>query len=203
MSALNKRMEKFCQSYLISKNATQSAISAGYSERSAHNQGWRLLKEPQIVERLAELESEYNTDVDVITELEKQYEAAKANGNGATALKALEILSRIRGNNADDDAPQNIEGLEVEGGARAEAGAPGDDGGAAGALDAAGALETSDAVRPIAVLPLAGADGGRPIPVGAFCPARPSDPVREASTFGASALLMWALARRRVRRAEG
>ena len=105
-------MEKFCQSYLISKNATQSAISAGYSERSAHNQGWRLLKEPQIIERLAELEGEYNTDVDVITELEKQYEAAKANGNGATALKALEILSRIRGNSADDDAPQNIEGLE-------------------------------------------------------------------------------------------
>ena len=112
MPVLNKRMEKFCQSYLISKNATQSAISAGYCERSAHNQGWRLLKEPQIVERLAELESEYNTDVDVITELEKQYEAAKANGNGATALKALEILSRIRGNSADDDAPQNIEGLE-------------------------------------------------------------------------------------------
>ena len=112
MPVLNKRMEKFCQSYLISKNATQSAISAGYSERSAHNQGWRLLKEPQIIERLDELEGEYNTDVDVVTELEKQYEAAKANGNGATALKALEILSRIRGNSADDDAPQNIEGLE-------------------------------------------------------------------------------------------
>lgn len=112
MANLNERMEKFCQSYLITKNATQSAIAAGYSERSAHNQGWRLLKEPQIVERLAELESEYNTDFDVIAEVEKQYEAAKANGNGATALKALEILSRIRGNNADDEGPQDIEGLE-------------------------------------------------------------------------------------------
>ncbi len=72
----------------------------------------------------------------------------------------------------------------------------------AGFLDAEGALETSDAVQPITVLPLAGADVGRPIPVGAFCPTRPSDPMREASTFGASALLMWALARRRVRAAE-
>tara|TARA_R110000772_G_scaffold25570_1_gene66607 strand:- start:1409 stop:1867 length:459 start_codon:yes stop_codon:yes gene_type:complete len=112
MSNLNERMEKFCQSYLINKNATQSAISAGYSERSAHNQGWRLLKEPQIIERLASLESEYSTDVDVIAEVEKQYEAAKANGNGATALKALEILSRIRGNNADDEQAKDIEGLE-------------------------------------------------------------------------------------------
>lgn len=109
---LKEKQEKFCQSYLISKNATQSAIAAGYSERSAHNQGYRLLQDPAIVERLVALESEYNTDVDVITELEQQYEAAKANGNGATALKALEILSRIRGNNADDDAPQDMEGLE-------------------------------------------------------------------------------------------
>ena len=30
----------------------------------------------------------------------------------ATALKALEILSRIRGNNADENAPQDMEGLE-------------------------------------------------------------------------------------------
>lgn len=46
------------------------------------------------------------------------------------------------------------------------------------------------------------AESPRRIPVGAFCPARRADPLREASTFGASALLMWALARRRVARAE-
>jgi phage terminase small subunit len=43
---LKERQEKFCQSYLINKNATQSAISAGYSDKSAHNQGYRLLQEP-------------------------------------------------------------------------------------------------------------------------------------------------------------
>ena len=35
---IKERQEKFCQAYLINKNATQSAISAGYSEKSAHNQ---------------------------------------------------------------------------------------------------------------------------------------------------------------------
>jgi phage terminase small subunit len=109
---LKERQEKFCQSYLINRNATQSAIAAGYSEKSAHNQGWRLLQEPVIQRRLEELEQEYNTDVDVISELEKQYEAAKANNNGATALKALEILSRIRGNNAAEDLSEDIQGLE-------------------------------------------------------------------------------------------
>lgn len=109
---IKERQEKFCQAYLINKNATQSAISAGYSEKSAHNQGYRLLQEPAIQRRLEELEEEYSTDVDVVSELEKQYEQAKANGNGQTALKALELLSRVRGNNAEDEGPQDVAGLE-------------------------------------------------------------------------------------------
>ena len=73
---------------------------------------YRLLQEPAIQRRLEELEEEYSTDVDVVSELEKQYEQAKANGNGQTALKALELLSRVRGNNAEDEGPQDVAGLE-------------------------------------------------------------------------------------------
>ena len=109
---LKERQEKFCQAYLISRNATSAAKEAGYSERSAYNQGYELLKKPEIQRRLEELEEEYSTDVDVVSELEKQYEQAKANGNGQTALKALELLSRVRGNNAEDEGPQDVAGLE-------------------------------------------------------------------------------------------
>ena len=109
---LKERQEKFCQAYLISRNATSAAKEAGYSERSAYNQGYELLKKPEVQRRLEELEEEYNTDVDVVSELEKQYEQAKVNGNGQTALKALELLSRVRGNNAEDDGPQDVAGLE-------------------------------------------------------------------------------------------
>ena len=109
---LKKRQEDFCQAYLISRNATSAAKEAGYSERSAYNQGYELLKRPEIQRRLEELEEEYSTDVDVISELEKQYEQAKTNGNGQTALKALELLSRVRGNNAEDEGPQDVAGLE-------------------------------------------------------------------------------------------
>jgi len=109
---LKERQEKFCQAYLISRNATSAAKEAGYSKRSAYNQGYELLKKPEIQQRLEELEEEYSTDVDVVSELEKQYEQAKINGNGQTALKALELLSRVRGNNAEDDGPQDVAGLE-------------------------------------------------------------------------------------------
>ena len=59
---LKERQEKFCQAYLINKNATQSAISAGYSEKSAHNQGYRLLHVPSNQRRLQENEADYSTE---------------------------------------------------------------------------------------------------------------------------------------------
>lgn len=60
-------------------------------------------------------------------------------------------------------------------------------------------FEPDPDVVPITVLASLDASPERVLPVGAFCPARPSDPIREASTFGLTALLMWALARRRTR----
>ena len=113
MPKLDKdKHEQFCQHYFISRNATKSAQAAGYSEASAYNQGYVLLKRPEIQERIEELSNEVTTDVDVISELEKQYEHAKINGHGQTALKALELLSRVRGNNQEDTGPVDMEALE-------------------------------------------------------------------------------------------
>lgn len=111
---LKPRQEKFCQNYLLYRNATRAAIEAGYSEASAHNQGYRLLKEPEIQERLAELEAGIVTNIDVIAELEKQYEVAKNSGHGQTALKALELLARARGNNQEDTGPVDVDSLELD-----------------------------------------------------------------------------------------
>jgi phage terminase small subunit len=112
MAKLKEKQELFCQNYFITRNATKAAQAAGYSEQSAYNQGYRLLKQPDIQDRLKELESEVSTDLDVITELEQQYEAAKLTGSGQVALKALELLSRVRGNNQEDEGPTDLEGLE-------------------------------------------------------------------------------------------
>ena len=99
---LNEKQEKFAQSYVLIHNATEAAKSAGYSTRSAYNQGYRLLQEIEVVERIEELSREMKTSVDVISEIEDQYAYAKAEGHTNSAIKALELLSRVRGNTADD-----------------------------------------------------------------------------------------------------
>lgn len=49
---LNKKQEQFVQEYMIDLNATQAAIRAGYSKRTAYSQGQRLLKHVEVQRRL-------------------------------------------------------------------------------------------------------------------------------------------------------
>lgn len=100
---LNDKQELFVQHYILTRNATEAARAAGYSEKSAHNQGYRLLQDSEVQQRVYDAEQEMTTDVDVISELENQYSYAKGHGHTNSAIKALEILSRVRGNKSNDD----------------------------------------------------------------------------------------------------
>tara|TARA_R100000353_G_scaffold154771_1_gene113534 strand:+ start:658 stop:1173 length:516 start_codon:yes stop_codon:yes gene_type:complete len=110
---LNEKQEKFAQAYVLHRNATEAAKAAGYASESAYNQGYRLLQKQEVIDRVHELEQELETDVDVIKEMESQYEFAKANGHTNSAIKALELLSRIRGANSDGKVPTDKDTLEV------------------------------------------------------------------------------------------
>tara|TARA_R110000751_G_scaffold238224_1_gene339064 strand:+ start:112 stop:519 length:408 start_codon:yes stop_codon:yes gene_type:complete len=111
--SLNDKQEKFAQSYILHRNATEAARSAGYSKSSAYNQGYRLLQNDEIKERIEDLEKELETDVDVVSEIENQYSFAKANGHTNSAIKALELLSRVRGAKSDKELDMSIEDLEI------------------------------------------------------------------------------------------
>jgi len=111
--ALNEKQEKFAQNYILHRNATEAAKSAGYSTESAYNQGYRLLQSDEVKERIYELEQELETNVDVVSELEQQYTMAKNNGHGNVAIKALELLSRVRGAKSDNDIDISEEGIEA------------------------------------------------------------------------------------------
>jgi len=113
LMALNDKQEKFAQSYILHRNATEAARSAGYSKSSAYNQGYRLLQNDEIKERIEDLEKELETDVDVVSEIENQYSFAKANGHTNSAIKALELLSRVRGAKSDKELDMSIEDLEI------------------------------------------------------------------------------------------
>jgi hypothetical protein len=110
---LNEKQEKFSQAYVLHRNATEAAKAAGYASESAYNQGYRLLQKQEVIDRVHELEQELETDVDVIKEMESQYEFAKANGHTNSAIKALELLSRIRGANSDTKISTDKDTLEV------------------------------------------------------------------------------------------
>ena len=56
---MTARQERFCQEFIASGNATQSAISAGYAEKTARSQGQRLLTLPSVQNYLKQLAEEY------------------------------------------------------------------------------------------------------------------------------------------------
>lgn len=53
MKTLSDKQIAFCDEYLIDMNATQAAIRAGYSEKTAKQQGSRLLTNVDVQEYLA------------------------------------------------------------------------------------------------------------------------------------------------------
>ena len=110
---LNEKQEKFAQAYVLHRNATEAAKAAGYAAGSANNQGYRLMHIQEVIDRVHELEQELETDVNVIEEIENQYTFAKANGHTNSAIKALELLSRIRGANSDTGLSMDKDTLET------------------------------------------------------------------------------------------
>ena len=111
---LNEKQENFAKAYVLHRNATEAAKAAGYSDKSAANQGYRLLQNQEIIERIEDLEKELETNINVVEEIENQYTFAKANGHTNSAIKALELLSRIRGAGDTDNIKVDQEGLKKE-----------------------------------------------------------------------------------------
>lgn len=68
--ALTEKQKRFCDEYLIDLNATQAAIRAGYSEKTAYRTGADNLRKPQIKkyieQRMAEKEAELIADQDEV-----------------------------------------------------------------------------------------------------------------------------------------
>jgi len=68
---LTDKQERFCQEYIVDLNATQSAVRAGYSKKTAYSIGQRLLKNVEIQEHIQQLmdarsaRTEIKADVDL------------------------------------------------------------------------------------------------------------------------------------------
>ena len=108
-SAVTPRSIDFVDEYLVDLNATQAAIRAGYSEKTAYSIGQRLLKNVEVQTMIANRMEERSkrteiTQDRVLTDIEliKQDAMRKSfdkNGNEAminhtSALKACELQGR-------------------------------------------------------------------------------------------------------------
>lgn len=67
------KQERFCQEYLKDFNATQSAIRAGFSRKTANQQGSRLLANVNIQKRIAEINIEAkNENIMTVQEIQER-----------------------------------------------------------------------------------------------------------------------------------
>ena len=94
--ALNKRQELFAKEYLIDLNATQSAIRAGYSEKTAYSMGQRLLKHVEVQECIqkAMRKREKRTEVTQDRVLEELAAIAFADINDYVQISTVTIDDR-------------------------------------------------------------------------------------------------------------
>ena len=53
---LTEKQIKFCEKYIISRNAKQASLDAGYAESYAHKKSYELLKDDRIKNKIAMLE---------------------------------------------------------------------------------------------------------------------------------------------------
>lgn len=66
--ALTDKQKRFCDEYLIDLNATQAAIRAGYSEKTAYRTGADNLRKPQIEEYIAKRQKELSRSTEITQE---------------------------------------------------------------------------------------------------------------------------------------
>lgn len=97
---LNARQKAFCEYYVASGNATESAIKAGYSEKTARSIGQRLLTNVDIKKYIEELREKTKTSR-IMTAIERREFLTEVIKNGneklQDRLKALDILNKMDG----------------------------------------------------------------------------------------------------------
>ncbi len=99
---LTAKRERFCREYLIDLNATAAAKRAGYTERSAHVTGCRLLKNDKVAARIAALQAEAAdrnevTHDEVLAMLRQAYREAQRANQFGPSVRAAELLGKQRG----------------------------------------------------------------------------------------------------------
>ena len=97
---MNDRQKRFVGAYLIDPNATQAAITAGYSEKTAYSQGQRLLKHVEVSEALAKAQEQRQERTQITADAVLERLWMEAHGQDVPdhsqsgRVKALDLLAK-------------------------------------------------------------------------------------------------------------
>lgn len=102
MPKLTDKQKEFVRQYLVDLNATQAAVRAGYSERTAYSVGQRLLKNVEIQRAVAAAQAKRARRVeikaeDVLRGVIEVTTQARDSGDLKTALKGYELQGKHLG----------------------------------------------------------------------------------------------------------
>lgn len=119
MAKLTAKQQRFCDEYLIDLNATQAAIRAGYSKKTAGRIGTENVQKPvikdYIAQRMAEKESELIADQDEVL----KYLTAVMRGQSRSSVVVVEsigdFMSQAREMEKAPDEKERLRAAELLG----------------------------------------------------------------------------------------
>lgn len=97
---LPPKRERFAAEYLVDLNATQAALRAGYSKRTAYAQGCRLLKDAEVLARITELQAARAAKVELDAEYVLRHlrqVAEQPDLKASAKVRAIELLGKHLG----------------------------------------------------------------------------------------------------------
>lgn len=109
--ALNPKQTRFCEEYLVDLNATQAAIRAGYSKKTANEQGSRLLANVSIQEYIQQRRKVLQKGLEITQERVLQEYARLAFFDIRKIYTEKNALMDV--GSFDDDSAAAVAGIEV------------------------------------------------------------------------------------------
>lgn len=99
MAKLTPKQERFCEEYAACGNATQAAIKAGYSQKTAYSIGQENLKKPEIIAKIRELQARDKKKriMNIDERQAKLTEIAENSVDENAAIRAIETLNKMDG----------------------------------------------------------------------------------------------------------
>jgi len=96
---LTPKQARFVKEYLLDMNATQAAIRAGYSEKTAHAIGHENLSKPEIAQAIEKEQKKAAERLDIshdsiIQDLVEIAQEARGEGVFAPAIRAKELIGK-------------------------------------------------------------------------------------------------------------